>query len=123
MSQATSTETSQEPISMPPLHIPSKPRCSYPACPNFARRGDTICSQCARKPTEEMKMLRDAQKTLQYAHEREERSFIARQAAFAQIQQQDFNVCDLQAKNVIMDSNLSKYLSQAMTYSPLLIFH
>jgi hypothetical protein len=61
-------------------------------------------------------MLRDAQKTLKYAHEREERSFIARQAAFSQIQQQDFMVREMQSKNLQLDSHLSTYLSQAMIH-------
>jgi hypothetical protein len=56
-------------------------------------------------------MLKDAQKTLKYAHEREERSFIARQAAFSQIQQQNFMVRKMQSKNLQLDSHLSIYLS------------
>ncbi len=63
-----------------------------------------------------LQMLRDAQKTLQYAYKREERSFIARQAAFSQIQQQDFMVREMQFKNLQLDSHLSTYLSQAMIH-------
>jgi hypothetical protein len=57
MSQATSTEASQETLYVPPTHILFRPHCTACVyCPNFVRRGDTICFQYARKPTEEMKV-------------------------------------------------------------------
>jgi len=113
MSEAPSAEAN--PIPLP--FMPSKPRCSAsPVCPNFARRGDTICSQCARKPTEEMKLLKEAQKSLQYAHAEQERILLARHAALESLRDLDMKNRAIARQNQQMAECLNSYLSSTLTH-------